>query len=132
MEIKYQKTKTLMTRDNSRSSDAIAPNFIYGCLGGCMKSYCVEQGTLISTINGQIPVEKIQDGDFVLSYNNSLGLIESKKSHHIFYRETNSWIEIEVNEKKIVVTPEHPFYIVGKGWVEAQYLAVNDEVLCDD
>lgn len=40
MEIKKQKTKTLTTRDNSRSSDAISPNFIYGCLGGCMKSYC--------------------------------------------------------------------------------------------
>lgn len=40
MEIKKQKTKTLKTRDNGRSSDAISPNFIYGCLGGCMKSYC--------------------------------------------------------------------------------------------
>jgi spore photoproduct lyase len=40
MEIKKQKTKTLVTRDNGRSSDAISPNFIYGCLGGCMTSYC--------------------------------------------------------------------------------------------
>lgn len=40
MEIKHQRTKTLTTRDNGRSSDAISPNFIYGCLGGCMKSYC--------------------------------------------------------------------------------------------
>ena len=40
MEIKHQRTKTLVTRDNGRSSDAISPNFIYGCLGGCMKSYC--------------------------------------------------------------------------------------------
>jgi spore photoproduct lyase len=40
MEIKKQKTKTLKTRDNGRSSDAISPNFVYGCLGGCMKSYC--------------------------------------------------------------------------------------------
>ena len=40
MEIIYQKTKTLVTRDNGRSSDAISPNFIYGCLGGCMSSYC--------------------------------------------------------------------------------------------
>ena len=40
MEIKHQKTKTLLTRDNGRSSDAISPNFIYGCLGGCMSSYC--------------------------------------------------------------------------------------------
>lgn len=35
-----QKTKTLITRENGRSSDAVSPNFIYGCLGGCMKSYC--------------------------------------------------------------------------------------------
>lgn len=40
MQIIKQKTKTLTTRDNGRSSDAISPNFIYGCLGGCMKSYC--------------------------------------------------------------------------------------------
>jgi spore photoproduct lyase len=40
MKIIKQKTKTLTTRDNGRSSDAISPNFLYGCLGGCMKSYC--------------------------------------------------------------------------------------------
>jgi spore photoproduct lyase len=40
MQILKQKTKTLTTRDNGRSSDAISPNFIYGCLGGCMSSYC--------------------------------------------------------------------------------------------
>jgi spore photoproduct lyase len=40
MKIIKQKTKTLHTRDNGRSADAISPNFIYGCLGGCMGSYC--------------------------------------------------------------------------------------------
>ena len=40
MKIIRQKTKTLTTRDNGRSSDAVSPNFIYGCLGGCMSSYC--------------------------------------------------------------------------------------------
>ena len=40
MKIIRQKTKTLTTRDNGRSSDAVSPNFIYGCLGGCMNSYC--------------------------------------------------------------------------------------------
>jgi len=40
MKIIKQKTKTLVTRDNGRSADAISPNFVYGCLGGCMKSYC--------------------------------------------------------------------------------------------
>ncbi len=40
MKIIKQSTKTLVTRDNGRSSDAVSPNFIYGCLGGCMNSYC--------------------------------------------------------------------------------------------
>lgn len=40
MKVIRQKTKTLVTKDNGRSSDAVSPNFIYGCLGGCMSSYC--------------------------------------------------------------------------------------------
>ena len=32
MKIIHQKTKTLKTRDNGRSADAIAPNLIYGYL----------------------------------------------------------------------------------------------------
>lgn len=40
MKVIKQKTRTLITRDNGRSSDAVSPNFIYGCLGGCMNSYC--------------------------------------------------------------------------------------------
>ena len=39
MQIVKQRTKTLVTRDNSRSSDAISPNYVYGCGGGCF-SYC--------------------------------------------------------------------------------------------
>lgn len=35
-----KKLATIKTKDNGRSSDAISPSFIYGCLGGCYKSYC--------------------------------------------------------------------------------------------
>lgn len=38
--IKYQKTKTLITKDNNNSANCIAPNLIYGCFGGCVNSYC--------------------------------------------------------------------------------------------
>lgn len=40
MKVLHKSTKTFKTRDNGRSADCISPNFIYGCLGGCMKSYC--------------------------------------------------------------------------------------------
>lgn len=38
--IKVQKTKTLITKDNNNSANCIAPNVIYGCLGGCVSTYC--------------------------------------------------------------------------------------------
>ena len=38
--IKYQKTKTLTTKDNNNSANCIAPNIIYGCFGGCVDTYC--------------------------------------------------------------------------------------------
>lgn len=38
--IKIQKTKTLVTKPNNNSANAIAPNLIYGCFGGCVDTYC--------------------------------------------------------------------------------------------
>lgn len=40
MGIKYQKTKTLVTKPNNNSANAIAPNIIYGCFGNCINTYC--------------------------------------------------------------------------------------------
>jgi len=38
--IKYQNTKTLVTKDNNNSANCIAPNLVYGCFGGCVDTYC--------------------------------------------------------------------------------------------
>lgn len=38
--IKYQITKSLVTKPNNNSANAIAPNLIYGCFGGCVNTYC--------------------------------------------------------------------------------------------
>ena len=38
--IKYQFTKSLITKPNNNSANAIAPNLIYGCFGGCVDTYC--------------------------------------------------------------------------------------------
>ena len=38
--IKYQITKSLITKPNNNSANAIAPNLIYGCFGGCVGTYC--------------------------------------------------------------------------------------------
>ena len=38
--VKYQETKTLITKPNNNSANCIAPNLIYGCFGGCVNTYC--------------------------------------------------------------------------------------------
>ena len=38
--IKVQTTKTLTTKPNNNSANCIAPNVIYGCMGGCVDTYC--------------------------------------------------------------------------------------------
>jgi spore photoproduct lyase len=38
--IQFQRTKTLITKDNNNSANCIAPNLIYGCFGGCVDTYC--------------------------------------------------------------------------------------------
>jgi len=38
--IKYQVTKSLVTKPNNNSANSIAPNLIYGCFGGCVNTYC--------------------------------------------------------------------------------------------
>lgn len=40
--VTYQTTKTLNVRPNNNSADCISPNYIYVCLGCCMKNYCYE------------------------------------------------------------------------------------------
>lgn len=38
--IKKQRTKTLVTKPNNNSANAIAPNLIHGCFGNCVDTYC--------------------------------------------------------------------------------------------
>lgn len=95
LELKKQVTKTLTIKENGRSSNIVAPNFILGCNAGCSESYCVEKGTLISTKNDQILVEKIENGVFVQSLNNLTEQVELNEAYRIFQRESNSWIEAE-------------------------------------
>lgn len=123
--------KGLACRHNGRSTDYVAPGLATGCPLAC--SYCVAEGTLIKTIKGQVPVEKIQDGDLLFSYDSSLEQLSVSRAQNIFCRYVDQVYEIEVNDKILVLTAEHPVYVCNKGWVKTEDLKEGDEVLyvCD-
>ncbi len=91
---------------------------------------CFLAGTLISTIDGLKPIEKIQPGDIVLSYNeqNKQNEYSEVLQTMIHYLRTDVYT-IDINSEKIKVTGIHRFYIKRAGvaqWIPASELQEKD------
>lgn len=85
---------------------------------------CFVQGTLI---DGK-PIEKIQIGDYVTSYNHHTNNIELKRVLNIFKKKPNKLLKIKLsNGEDIICTPNHPFY-TDNGYIEAVNLKEKDEL----
>lgn len=121
--------KSMVIRPSGRSTDYISPSFGYGCLYNC--TYCVTPDTLITTPMGVKKAEEIQEGDLIISFCLDTLQSETDLVTAIGQRDTDELYVIEVNLQTVTVTGEHPFYTRNKGWVEAQYLTEDDELLCD-
>lgn len=102
----------------------------YGCSMSC--GYCVTGDTLISTPSGLKRMDQIQDGEEIVACDNSTSDPQLVLAHvgHVFDREVEEVIELEVDGRTIVLTEEHPV-LTQRGWVEAGCLTEDDEVLCD-
>jgi hypothetical protein len=114
--------------ENGRSTDFIGPSVANGCAMAC--TYCVEEGTLISTPKGSVAVETLQEDDPVLAYDSSSEQLVSARVWAVASRDVEEVIELEVDGRTLVVSLEHPM-LTQRGWVEAQYLTEDDEVLCE-
>ena len=74
---------------------------------------------------------EIQEGDQVISFSQDTGKVETDLVTVIGQRDTDELYVIEVDGQSVTVTGEHPFYTKNRGWVEAQYLTEDDELLCE-
>ena len=52
-----------------------------------------------------------------------------KKVIQTFINKTNELIYIKISEKEIITTPEHPFWILQRGWVNTAELCIGDNVV---
>ena len=75
------------------------------------------------------PIEDIHLGDKVLAYNEETGEKAYKPVLQLFRNKTNKWYHIYMNNEEITCTGGHPFYVVGKGFIEAKSLTTSDELL---
>lgn len=121
--------KTFDIRPSGRSTDFISPSFGYGCLFDC--SYCITPDSLIKIPLGSKRAEEIQEGDSIISFCLDNGKVETDLVTAVGQRDIDELYVIEVNGQTLYATAEHPFYTKSRGWVEAQYLTEDDELLCD-
>ena len=89
-------------------------------------SYCFVAGTLVTTEDGQEPIEEIEVGDRVLSENELTGEVAVKTVTETYINETDELIHIGVNGETISATPTHPFYVDKLGWTLARSLRAGD------
>ena len=105
--------------------------------------FLIISGTQVQTIDGLKPIEEIEIGDQVLSYNEQTKQNEYQVVYYTFRRFADDIysIKIENEEKPLEVTSEHPFYIKihqarsdlsgedDEGeWEEVRDLEVGDEI----
>ncbi|WP_343224490.1 polymorphic toxin-type HINT domain-containing protein [Paenibacillus sp. ACRRX] len=93
---------------------------------------CFSAGTKIQTDEGLKVIEDIQVGDKVLAKSEETGETAYKAVEETFNRTADEVYVIEVKQEKITTTEEHPFWIEGKGWVEAGDLSVGDKLVDRD
>ncbi|WP_218015222.1 polymorphic toxin-type HINT domain-containing protein [Brevibacillus dissolubilis] len=96
------------------------------------KCNCFTAGTIVLTNKGEKSIEEIKVGDKVLAKDVETGEMAYKEVEWLFQREVEETYNITVGEEVITTTDEHPFWIVGKGWVESRKLVVGDVLTTSD
>ena len=92
---------------------------------------CFPAGTLV---DGR-PIEQIQVGDLVRSYNDATGTIELRPVTHVFKREPTGLVRMHLSDgTAITCTPNHPFAVMVNGVVDYMpaALMVGREVIRGD
>lgn len=75
-------------------------------------------------------IKDINIGDLVLSFNEKTSDKEWKPVTNTFKRKTNTLLQVKCsNNNRLSCTPEHPFFVPDKGWIEAQKLEVGDKII---
>lgn len=92
-------------------------------------SFCFHNKTIVRTVDGAKFINTIKEGDIVVTFNES-GEIENRKVKAIMERKARVLINIKTkNGNHLKCTPEHPIYVIGRGWINAGELELGDKLV---
>jgi hypothetical protein len=84
---------------------------------------CFAAGTPVWTIDGLMPIEKIQIGDLVLSKDVETGELTYKPVLATTFRPPSPLVKFKVGSEPFLTSRGHLFWEPGTGWVQARRLA---------
>jgi hypothetical protein len=96
------------------------------------KISCFPAGTIVWTMAGPRPIEKIKVGDRVLSQNPTTGEQLYEPVQTTTLRAPTPLLKIDLDAESILATPGHPFWVVGEGWRIARQLEPGALLHCAD
>jgi hypothetical protein len=98
-----------------------------GAALGLFMQTCFTGDTPLLTPEGSKRIDEFRIGDKLLSQSEFApdGAVEEKQVEEIFVR-VSAVLNLHVSGRIIRTTAEHPFYVVGKGWVAAAFLRNGD------
>ena len=96
-------------------------------------SLCFVAGTPVLTEDGYKAIEDIKAGDMVISRDEATGETVSKPVVQLFRNHDKQILDVVLDSghstEVIGATPEHPFFVDGRGWVEAGDLQPGDQIV---
>ncbi|WP_345409067.1 RNase A-like domain-containing protein [Amycolatopsis samaneae] len=93
---------------------------------------CFPAGTPVATEHGQVPIERIAVGDRVWARDLATGRSELRGVAGLFSKHADEILTITTTATSVRVTPQHPFWVVGKGWTDAGALRAGDRLSTRD
>lgn len=87
---------------------------------------CFVHGTLVSSLRGMIPIEKVRPGDSVYSVNPKAMEIELCRVLSTIDAIANRLVRIITDKAIIECTPQHPYMTTDGDWVKAKHLRAGD------
>jgi hypothetical protein len=89
-------------------------------------------GTPVVAATGLVPIEKVRPGDLVLSRDEHSGAQSLKRVVRTMVHTSSELVHVRTDSDTITATPNHPFRVLGRGWVEAGQLAAGDTLVLAD
>lgn len=115
-EIVLQGDKTVSVTYFRESTPLVAPSRpIFHCA-------CLIAGTPIWTDRGAVAVDEMQVGDRVLAQDPISGELAYKPVLRTTVRDKSALVYVTLRNENIVASGGHPFWVAGRGWVNARRL----------